>query len=70
MSFKNLFKRYRTLVLGLIALLVFVYGAITVFGVDPWVMAEIAGACIALVVVMAVLGIVAGLVWQKFRGKK
>ncbi|HEY9035358.1 MAG TPA: hypothetical protein VIM96_01455 [Pseudomonadales bacterium] len=69
MSFKNHFKRYRTLVLGLVALFVFVYGAITVFGVDPWVMAEIAGACVALVVVMAVLGLLVGWVWQKLRGK-
>src|SRR5690606_16849770 len=55
MNLRAFFKRYRTLVLGFVALGVFVHGAINVFGVDPWVMADIAAACLALVVVMAVL---------------
>lgn len=69
MNLRAFFKRYRTLVLGFVALGVFVHGAINVFGVDPWVMADIAAACLALVVVMAVLGLLAGWVWQKLRGK-
>ncbi len=67
MNVRILLKRYRTLILGFIALGVFVHGAINVFGVDPWVMAEIAAACIALVVVMAVLGVLVGWLWQRLK---
>ncbi|TNF34693.1 MAG: hypothetical protein EP312_05840 [Gammaproteobacteria bacterium] len=62
-------KRYRTLILGFVALGVFVHGAINVFGVDPRVMLEITLACVAMVVVLAVLGFAAGWVWQKLRGR-
>ena len=70
MNVREIFKRYRTLILGFVALGVFVHGAINVFGVDPQVMAEITLACIALVLVMAVLGFLAGWVWQKLRRRK
>jgi len=69
MNWKLFLKRYRTLILGFVALGVFVHGAVNIFGVDPWVMAQIALACVVMVAVLAVLGFAAGWVWQKLRGR-
>lgn len=67
MSLWTRIRRHRTLMLGFVALGVFVYGAVVVFGVDPQFMLDITLGSLLLVALMAALGFLLAWVLHRFR---